>query len=274
MTKNSEKNPFEFLEFYPFDRLIYSNIMTVWALSDLHLAFGNPAKTMEVFGPNWKGYASNIEKNWKRCVKDCDLVIIAGDISWASKEKEVSPDLDFLESLPGEKLLLRGNHDYWWPSASKLKKLLPPSLHFIQNSVFNWNGISFGGSRLWDSKEYNFSFFIEFINNPYQSRKKNPSAEETEKVFLRELERLTLSLKQLDPKAKTRIALTHYPPIGANLEPSRASTIFENFGIDICVFGHLHNVKFESLPFGKARGVQYILSSADYLSFTPIKILN
>lgn len=248
--------------------------MTIWALSDPHLAFGNPDKTMEVFGPNWKDYPIQIEKNWKANVGDNDLVIVAGDISWAMKDKDALPDLDFLDALPGEKLLIRGNHDYWWPSASKLEGLLPPSMHFIQNNAFNWNGITFGGSRLWDTHEYNFSEFIEFVENPLQGKKKGPSPEETERIFVRELERLKLSLQQLDPKAKTRIALTHYPPISAALKPSRASAILEDFGVDICVFGHLHNVRPDSLPFGEARGVRYVLSSADYLGFTPVKILD
>jgi hypothetical protein len=245
--------------------------MTVWALSDPHLAFGNPDKTMEVFGCNWRSYPIQIEKNWKGCVGDNDLVIVAGDISWAMKDTDALPDLEFLDALPGEKLLIRGNHDYWWPSASKMKGLLPPSIHFIQNNSFNWNGIAFGGSRLWDTHEYNF---IEFFKNPFRGKKIGPSSEETERIFIRELERLKLSLQQLDPRAKIRIALTHYPPISANLKPSRASAILEDFRVDICVFGHLHNMRPDSIPFGKARGIRYVLSSADYLGFTPIKIFD
>lgn len=246
--------------------------MKIWALSDPHLAFGNPKKSMEVFGPQWKDYPQKIQENWNRLVGPDDLVLVPGDISWAMKPEEALADLDFLDRLRGEKLILRGNHDYWWPSSAKLKGLLPPSIHFIHNNVFNWKGITFGGARLWDTHEYTFNPYIEFVENPVQKEKSPPDAAETEKIFVRELERLKLSLSQLDPNAKLKIALTHYPPIGPELKPSRAAAILEDAKIDICVFGHLHNVREGSLPFGEARGVQYVFSSCDYLDFTPIEI--
>lgn len=246
--------------------------MTIWALSDPHLPFGNPSKTMEVFGSVWKDYPDRIEKNWKACVGPNDLVIVAGDLSWATKRQEALFDLNFLDALPGEKLIIRGNHDYWWPSVAQLKEMLPKSLHFIHNNAFEWEGVAFGGTRLWDTCEYDFAPFIEFVEQPF--KKPVPDPKETERIFMRELDRLTLSLKQINRSAEMRIALTHYPPIGAELKPSRASTILEDFGIDICVFGHLHNVRPGTLPFGEARGVRYVLTSADYLGFTPIKILD
>ena len=248
--------------------------MTIWALADTHLAFGNPGKNMEVFGPLWKDYPQKIKENWERVVGEGDLVLIAGDISWAMKPEAALADLDFIDALPGDKLIIRGNHDYWWPSNLKLKGLLPPSIHFIHNTAFHWNGVAFGGSRLWDTREYNFSEFIEFVENPFQKTKEQPPAEETERIFVRELERLKLSLSQMDPKADVKIALTHYCPIASDLKPSRAAILLEDFGIDVCVFGHLHNVKEGALPFGEARGVRYLLSSADYLGFTPIKVLD
>ena len=176
--------------------------------------------------------------------------------------------------FPGYKLLIRGNHDSWWPSNAKLQGLLPPTLHFIHNTAFNWNGVSFGGSRLWDTKEYAFTSYVHFVDNPFQSNARKLSEADNEKIFVRELRRLELSLQKLDPNAHTRIALTHYPPIGSELRPSRAATILEDFKIDVCVFGHLHNVKKGALPFGEARGVRYLLTSSDYLSFTPIKVLD
>lgn len=252
--------------------------MTIWALADVHLSFGNPKKNMEAFGPKWKDYQNHIKATWEKLVGPEDLVLIAGDISWATKMEEALKDLDFLDSLPGEKLLIRGNHDYWWPSAKKLSGILPPSLHFIHNSAFDWNEITFGGTRLWDTPEYSFGDVIEFVENPLV-RKKSPEElakekDDAKKIFARELERLTLSLEKLNPKAKTRIALTHYPPIGADLRPSRTAAMLEDFKIDICVFGHLHNVREKALPFGTARGVRYLFTSADYLSFTPIKVLD
>jgi len=251
--------------------------MSIWALADLHLALGNPSKSMEAFGPVWKDYPKRIKAAWEATVGPDDLVLIPGDLSWAMKPQDALIDLEWIDALPGQKLILRGNHDYWWPTAAKLKALLPPSMVFIHNNAFTWNDATFGGSRLWDSREYSFEEVIEFVENPL-AKKKTPEElekqkEEDERIFERELNRLRLSLEQLNPKAKTRIALTHYPPIGKNLRPSRASAILEDFAIDICVFGHLHNVREKSLEFGTARGVKYLFASADYLDFTPIKVL-
>lgn len=246
--------------------------MTIWALSDLHLAFGAPDKSMEVFGPEWAGYAEKIEKNWRKTVGPKDLVLIPGDICWAMRLEEALIDLKWIDALPGTKVILRGNHDYWWSSASKLKKVMPPSIHFIQNDVFNWGDATIGGSRLWDSDEYNFNQLVHFQENPRAQTKELVKAEADDKIFKRELERLKLSLSQLDPKAKIRIALTHYPPIGADLQPSRASEILEEYRIAICVFGHLHSLK-KAPFFGEARGIRYILTSCDYLDFVPLRIL-
>ncbi len=246
--------------------------MTLWALADLHLAFGAPDKSMEFFGPTWQNYAERIEKNWRALVQKDDLVLIPGDISWALKLENALIDLRWIDALPGTKLLLRGNHDLWWPSASKLKELLPPSIHFIQNNVFNWNDVTIGGTRLWDSEEYGFSSIIEFQENPKEriNKEEKPSSET---IFVRELGRLELSLKALSEKAKWRIAMTHYPPIGLDLAPSRASKVFEKYQVETVVFGHLHNVQRGKDLFGKARGVNYHLTSCDYLDFIPLKIL-
>lgn len=252
--------------------------MSVWALADLHLPFGNPKKTMEVFGKGWSNYVNRIHEAWTACVKPEDLVLVPGDISWAIKHEDALKDLEWIDQLPGQKLIIRGNHDYWWPSNKKLTELLPPTIHFIHNTAFDWNDITFGGARLWDTQEYSFDEVIDFVDSPYV--KKHTQAEwedmriEGEKIFERELERLTLSLEKMNQKAKKRVALTHYPPIGKDLKPSRASIILEDFKIDVCVFGHLHNVRENSLHFGNARGVKYVFASADYLRFIPIKVFD
>ena len=249
--------------------------MTVWAISDPHLSFGVPNKSMEAFGPQWKGYEKIMEENWRRCIKPEDLVLIPGDISWAMREQEALPDLEWIHALPGTKLLLKGNHDYWWSSTSKLLKIMPPSIHFIHNNCFNWNDITIGGTRLWDTSEYSFNKFVDFRENDLVKKENSApyDPEVDEKIFRRELERLRLSLKQLDPKAKVRIALTHYPPIGADLKPSAASAILEEFKIDYCIFGHLHSLKKGLSLFGEARGVKYQLTSCDYLDFAPLRVL-
>jgi predicted phosphohydrolase len=245
--------------------------MAVWAIADLHLAFGVPSKTMEVFGPEWADYANKIEKNWRELISPDDLVLIPGDISWAMRLEDAAVDLGWIDALPGTKVIIRGNHDYWWGSSSKMSKIMPPSIHFIQNDVFNWNEFTIGGTRLWDTEEYGFGQFIDFQEHP-NVKEKVFDLDEQQRIFDRELERLKLSLKQLDPKANIRIALTHYPPIGADLKPSRASAILEEFKIDVCIFGHLHRLKKDAKMFGEARGIRYLLTSCDYLDFIPVLV--
>lgn len=248
--------------------------MTIWALADLHLAFSVPSKTMDVFGPQWENYAQRIEENWRRLVAPADLVLLPGDISWAMRPEEARIDLEWIHRLPGTKVMLRGNHDYWWTSLSKIQQVLPSSIHLVQNNAFNWGDVSIAGSRLWDTSEYAFSKYIQFQENPRakQLTERDDNKEESERIFQRELGRLELSLKCLPKNAKLRIAMTHYPPISADLKDSRVSRLLEKYGVNICVFGHLHNVD-NTLPmFGEKNGIHYYLTSADYLRFVPLKI--
>lgn len=248
--------------------------MTIWCLADLHLSFGVPGKKMDVFGEKWASHDEKIREHWMKVVQPDDLVLIPGDISWAIHVEQAQPDLEWIHALPGTKVLLRGNHDYWWHSISKVEKILPPSLHLVQNNVFLWKNVAIGGARLWDTPEYSFGSFIEYHDNPKaKTLSEVESPVEAEKIFLRELARLELSLKAY-PKDKSirRIAMTHYPPIGADLSPSRASAILEKYGVDTCVFGHLHNVKANSLPFGTKNGVHYMLTACDYLQFVPRQV--
>ena len=247
--------------------------MTIWALADLHLAFRTPSKDMSVFGPSWKDYAEKIESNWRAYIGQDDLVLLPGDISWASSLESAKMDLDWIHKLPGTKVLIKGNHDYWWASNAKMQQALPSSIHFIHNNSFTWQDVTIGGSRLWDSQEYSFCNFIHFQENPKAQKDPHiPSSEENERIFLRELDRLKTSLLHLDPKASFRIALTHYPPIGAELLPSRASQLLQQFHVDVCLFGHLHSVRENALPFGSLQGTKYVLTSADYLDFIPYKV--
>jgi uncharacterized protein len=243
--------------------------MEVWAIADLHLAFGDQSKSMEVFGPQWKDYAQKISANWNHLITPEDLVLIAGDISWSMRPEQAVKDLAWIDQLPGTKVMIRGNHDYWWSSASKVRKILPPSIHIIQNDVFNFGGFSIAGTRLWDTDEYNFKDAIEFQENPKASAKEGF---EDGKIFERELHRLELSLQGLD-RSKRCLAMTHYPPIGADLQESRCSMLLERYGVEVCVFGHLHNLKPGQPMFGTKNGIRYLLTSCDFLNFTPMKVL-
>lgn len=248
--------------------------MPIWAIADLHLSFGVPDKTMDVFGENWVAHANKLKENWLKTISPEDLVLIPGDISWAMRTEDAQPDLEWIHQLPGTKVILRGNHDYWWSSLSKIEKILPSSIHLLQNNVFKWNNVAVAGARLWDTKEYSFREYIDYIPN---SRAKAISEEprdlvDSEKVFQRELQRLEMSLKGFQQDKGLRIAMTHYPPIGGQLEPSRASALLEKYGVSLCVFGHLHNVKQEMPLFGEKNGIRYFLTSCDYLNFHPLKI--
>lgn len=246
--------------------------MSIWALSDLHLAISNPSKDMSFFGPSWEGYMQKMESAWRERIGAQDLVLIPGDISWAMKLAQAKEDLEWVDRLPGTKVILKGNHDYWWSSKAKMDAALPPSIHALHQDTFDFEDVTIGGSRLWDTDEYNFSPFIQMRENPRERKENKPSQEDDEQIFQKELGRLRQSLSKLNPKASLRIALTHYPPISASLAPSAASAILEEYKVDVCVFGHLHSLCEGSLPFGEARGVRYIFASADYIKFIPIKI--
>ncbi|MBS0624154.1 MAG: metallophosphoesterase [Verrucomicrobia bacterium] len=233
--------------------------MSIWALADLHLSLGVPDKTMEVFGPHWDQYIDKMATHWQQCVHVDDLVLIAGDISWAMRLEEAEKDLQWIDQLPGTKVLIRGNHDYWWDSVSKVKRALPPSLHIIQNDSFDWKDISIGGSRLWDTQEYSFNQTFAAVD---------PQAE---KIYDRELARLEMSLKSM--RQDRRLVMTHYPPLGSDLRPSRASRMLTQYGVTDCVFGHLHGLDNSQNYFGQKDGVKYHLTASDYLNFCPKKIL-
>ena len=249
--------------------------MSIWAIADLHLSFGVANKEMDVFGERWKNYTDKIEHHWRSSIKEEDLVLIPGDISWALHAEDARLDLEWIDRLPGTKVLLKGNHDLWWHSLSKLKAILPPSCHLIQNNSFNWKEITIGGTRLWDVPGLNFNSVIDFQINDRAKKSKvtENDLQDSLKIYQRELGRLEMSLKSMHPKAKKRIVMTHYPPIGLSLEESDVSRMLEKYQVNICVFGHLHNVKPGLELFGQRHGVTYLLTACDYLDdFKPLKI--
>lgn len=246
--------------------------MSIFALADLHLAEATPEKRMDVFGPSWENYSEKIECAWRQRVTADDLVLLPGDISWAMRLEEAKADLDWIDRLPGTKVMIRGNHDYWWGSIQKIRRALPSTIRALQNDCFVWNGWVIGGSRLWDTEEYTFNTFIEKRENPRAKTTAPVSPKEEEKIFLRELQRLEMSLQAMQLHKGRKVVMTHYPPIGADLAPSRASALLEAYQVEKCFFGHLHNVRPSALPFGTARGVEYTLVSADYVDFVPQKV--
>ncbi|MBJ7448879.1 MAG: metallophosphoesterase [Parachlamydiales bacterium] len=254
--------------------------MAVWVIGDLHLSFGVPGKKMDVFGPNWENHPERIAKFWKENVTDDDLVLLPGDISWAMKPEQALIDLQWIAALPGHKIMVRGNHDYWWSSFSKVQKVLPPSIQAVHHTAVTWNNYSICGTRLWDTSEYSFHDVIDFKPRPDKISKPPMSKEdfekkviEDQKIFDREISRLEIALQALDQKAEKRIVMTHYPPIGLDMKESQASKLMEKYHVDVCVFGHLHSVFPNKAPFGEKNGIKYYLTSCDYLDCKLLRIL-
>ncbi len=246
--------------------------MAIWTIADLHLSFGVSNKKMDVFGARWRDHEKRVAEHWRHLISADDLVLIPGDISWAKTLEEAKPDLEWIHALPGTKVMIQGNHDYWWSSLKKVRSILPPSLHIIQNDAFHWQDVSVAGARLWDTPEFTFEVVIERKERPEETRPVAPNAVDDEKIFARDLLRLEMSLQALKPDARLRIALTHYPPIGPDLAVSKASALLEKHKVDLCLFGHIHSVIPHALPMGQKNGVYYHLTACDYLDCVPLKI--
>lgn len=243
--------------------------MAIWAIADLHLSFGTKNKTMERFGKGWVGHPDNVRQHWVDQVHPEDLVLLAGDFSWAMTLDEVKPDFAWLDNLPGTKVMIKGNHDYWWGSLAKIKAILPPNCHVLQNDAFLWKDVAIGGARLWDTDEYHFTQAVDWKGDVPEIKEDK----EREAIFVRELQRLELSLRSLDKNAKMRIVMTHYPPISADLRDSRVSALLERYSVDVCLFGHLHSLLPNQRLFGEKNGIHYYLTSCDYLDFKPLRIV-
>ncbi len=251
--------------------------MAIWAIADLHLARGIQGKSMDKFGEHWHEHDAKIAANWRDCVADDDLVLVAGDISWAMRLEQALPDLEWLDALPGEKLLVRGNHDYWWPrSQRKLKDALPASVHAIRNDVFRWRDVAIGGTRLWTIPGISFEQFTEYPPGFDSDLREGPQAiagADDHKILAREMGRLSQSLENMPSDVSSRICMTHFPPIGADLTDTEVAGVIEAFGCQKTVFGHLHNISKARTIFGSRNGTEYILTACDYLDFAPVKIM-
>jgi len=229
--------------------------MSLFAISDLHLS-AVMNKPMDIFGDNWAGHTEKIEKNWKEIVKEDDMVLIPGDISWGMSLDEAVPDLEFIESLPGKKVLMSGNHDYWWTSVSKLNKMFK-TMVFVKNTFFNYGDMAICGSRGWVCP--NDTAFTKH----------------DEKIYNREISRLRLSLDgAVRAGYKDILCMMHYPPANDKKETSGFTEIFEQYGIKEVIYGHLHGkYSFPTGIKGEINGVNYRLVSADYLDFKPLKLI-
>lgn len=229
--------------------------MSIYAISDLHLSY-NTDKPMDIFG--WKDYESKIKENWNSKVKENDLVILGGDFSWSMDLEDTYKDFEFIHNLPGKKILIKGNHDYWWGTLTKMKKYINEigfnDINFLYNNSYEFEGKLICGTRGW-----NFSDLQE----------------EDEKIYNREIQRLRLSLEDAVKKygnEKEIIVCLHYPPLKTN-EISDFVRVMEKYNVTKCIYGHLHGPAHKFIVEKNIDNIQYIMTSCDYTNFDLVKLL-
>ncbi len=240
---------------------------TIWALSDLHLSTSG-AKPMDKFGDHWDHHDAQMAANWDAVVQPDDIVLTPGDFSWATKAHEVAGDLAWLGARPGWKILVKGNHDHWWPgTATKLAAIMPPRTFAMKKTACSIHDVGFFGARGGD-----FAPLTRYGDARSQAEVDTWLDREEQ-----ELRRSIEHLDQLDAAAGRtrglRICLFHYPPIAPGRQVSRFTPIIEAAGATFCIYGHLHGrevgaAKVEGL-FG---GVSYRCASCDQIGFAPLKI--
>ena len=231
--------------------------MALFTISDLHLSLGTD-KPMDIFSQHWEGHAEKIRRNWMEIVNINDTIIIPGDISWATYLDHAIEDFKFLNALPGRKIISKGNHDYWWETASKMNRFLQEkhlqNIYFLHNNFYTYDEWAICGTRGWSVYE-------------------KAIGEDPEKIFNREYKRLELSLDQARKKGYIRIiAVSHYPPFKYDKFESGFIDIMRNYGVRMCLYGHLHG-EFSYVRQGIIDGIEYKFVSADYLNFKPQKLI-
>lgn len=238
--------------------------MSLYVLADLHLS-GTVNKSMEVFGPRWQGYTAKIEKNWRAVITDEDTVVIPGDISWGMTLEEAEEDLRFLESLPGRKLLGKGNHDFWWATAAKMSTFFADrgfkTLDILYNNAYRLEDCIVCGTRGWfnDEKQQNTVCPTDYA-----------------KIVNREVMRLGLSLdaaeKLQDADAQLPVLVfLHFPPVWGSFVCREIVDLLAARGIKKCYFGHIHGAY--NVPRSATfEGIDMVLCAADFLKFAPMPI--
>jgi uncharacterized protein len=230
--------------------------MAIYAIADLHLSHAEP-KGMEIFGAHWENHWDRIAAAWKQCIADEDLVLIPGDISWAMHADGALIDLRFIGELPGSKLILRGNHDYWWSSLNKVRSILPKNMFALQNDSYVYRGHAICGSRGWVVP--GTSGFVQ----------------EDQKLYLREIGRLKLSLDDAEKKAlPVAVVMMHFPPLNEKREENGFTELFKQYGVKRVLYGHLHGKALQYAFEGELDGVRYETVSCDHLGFIPKCILS
>lgn len=222
--------------------------MSIYAIGDLHLP-GGDNKPMDVFGPHWEGHFDKIRRDWQSRVEDADVVLIPGDISWAMRAEDAAEDLRRIGELPGSKIILRGNHDYWWCGITRLREMLPPRMYAVQNDALRLGDAVFCGTRGWT------------LPGP-------GSPPEDEKIYSRELQRMEMSLERARALGGSRlVVMCHYPPLGEGGAETRLSELLRRYRPDDVVYGHLHGASLRGAVTGEVDGIRYHCVSCDGLGF-------
>lgn len=226
----------------------------IYAIGDPHLSSARP-KPMDIFGPHWTDHAERIFSACRRLAGQDDLLVFAGDISWATRLEEALPDLAEIGALPGRKLLLKGNHDYWWQSRAKIERAIDPSIALLHCDSYVFGDVAIAGGRGWTlpGDEY--------------------FTAEDEKIYRREIERLKLSFDSLEGKRfEHLVAALHYPPMNSRHEETEVTELLERHGVEVCIYGHLHGDGIKAGFSGVRHGIRYQLLSADSVDFTPVEV--
>lgn len=224
--------------------------MKVFAVSDLHLS-GLVEKPMNVFGEGWEGHLDKIKADWREKVTKEDIVLLGGDTSWGMKLEEGMYDVASLSDLPGKKVFIRGNHDYWWNGISKIRAALPAGSYCIQNDAMRFGSVVICGTRGWTVPEIGTSL----------------SADD-EKILKREALRMEMSLKcaeKLRTDGDMLIAMCHFPPFDSRYSPSVFTELFNRYSVDKVVYGHLHGSRSRAELYVKRGDIEYYLTSCDKL---------
>ncbi len=226
--------------------------MSIFVLGDPHLSFSSD-KPMDIFGRKWKNHPQKIKKAWCRKVRAQDTVVVAGDISWAMSLKEAEADLAFLHELPGRKILLKGNHDYWWETASKMYRFFKEKgwhdFVLLHNNYVMAEGIALCGTRGWEV---------------------SAGSEQDLKMIEREQQRLETSLQAV-PKGVKKLVFFHYPPFDGEKDPFLP--ILKKYKVRRCYYGHVHGPKAEATKTIRKKRILFTLVSADALNFKPLRIV-
>lgn len=228
--------------------------MALYAIGDLHLCLGVP-KPMDIFGGNWVGYMDKL-KDGLSVIGPEDTTVLLGDLSWALDLASAQEDFAWIDQIPGKKIILKGNHDYWWSTASKFHKFCEDNgfsdQYILNNNHYEYNGWAICGTRGW--------FFEE-----------ERGSDHDEKVFKRELIRLETSLKSAGDLPK--IVFLHYPPLYKGYRCDEILELLNRYEVRQCYYGHLHGASHGLAMEGQWDGVEYHLVAADKLNFKPYKVL-